>query len=214
MLYRVRRLTHNSSTDGNGPVPGSPAPAPGHFSQHSQAMIEEDTRTAKNALLETLQHVGEAETIVQQIFEMIGHSKFFSDFTREDVEQLAAYMQVYRANSGEMIIREGEVDDYLVLIIEGRVEISKADSQGELQTITVVGPGATLGEMSMIDGEPRFATCVALEPTTFAVLSRDSMVGIIIQEPALGSKILIKLVTLLSQRLRATSSNLLHYLER
>ncbi|MGD2139297.1 MAG: cyclic nucleotide-binding domain-containing protein [Burkholderiales bacterium] len=177
-------------------------------------MIEEDTRTAKNALLETLQHVGEAETIVQQIFEMIGHSKFFSDFTREDVEQLAAYMQVYRANSGEMIIREGEVDDYLVLIIEGRVEISKADSQGELQTITVVGPGATLGEMSMIDGEPRFATCVALEPTTFAVLSRDSMVGIIIQEPALGSKILIKLVTLLSQRLRATSSNLLHYLER
>ena len=40
------------------------------------------------------------------------------------------------------------------------------------------------------------------------------MVKIIIEEPALGSKILIKLVTLLSQRLRATSSNLLHYLER
>ena len=80
--------------------------------------------------------------------------------------------------------------------------------------MTIVGAGATLGEMSMIDGEPRFATCVALEPSTFAVLSRDSMVKIIIEEPALGSKILIKLVTLLSQRLRATSSNLLHYLER
>jgi hypothetical protein len=39
------------------------------------------------------------------------------------------------------------------------------------------------------------------------------MVRIIIEEPALGSKILIKLVTLLSQRLRATSSNLLHFLE-
>ena len=178
-----------------------------------QTTIEGHSRPAQNALLQTLQLVGEAKTIVEQIFEMIGHSRFFSDFTREDVEQLAAFMQIYRANTGEMIIREGEVDDYLILIIEGRVEISKSDSQGEAHPMTSVGPGATLGEMSMIDGEPRFATCVALEPTTFAVLSRDNMVKIIIEEPGLGSKILIKLVTLLSQRLRATSSNLLHFLE-
>jgi CRP-like cAMP-binding protein len=68
--------------------------------------------------------------------------------------------------------------------------------------------------MSMIDGEPRYASCVAVDTTTFSVLSRDSMVKIILEEPGLGSKILIKLVTMLSQRLRATSSNLLHYLER
>ncbi len=177
-------------------------------------MIEEQNAQSQNALLQTLQCIGDAESMVQQIFEMIGHSKFFSDFTREDVEQLAGFMQVYRADSAEAIIREGEVDDYLILIVDGRVEISKADSHGELRPMTIVGPGATLGEMSMIDGEPRSATCVALEPTTFAVLSRSSMVKIIIEEPALGSKILIKLVTLLSQRLRATSSNLLHYLER
>ena len=177
-------------------------------------MIEEHKHPAQNALLQTLHFIGEADRMVEQIFQMIGHSKFFSDFTREDVERLASSMQVYRADAGEMIIREGEVDDYLILIVEGRVEIAKSDSQGERRPMTVVGPGATLGEMSMIDGEPRFATCVALEPTTFAVLSRDSMVRIIIEEPGLGSKMLIKLVTLLSQRLRVTSSNLLHYLER
>ena len=64
-----------------------------------QTTIEGQSRPAQNALLQTLQHVGEAKTIVEQIFEMIGHSRFFSDFTREDVEQLAAFMQVYRANS-------------------------------------------------------------------------------------------------------------------
>jgi CRP-like cAMP-binding protein len=113
-----------------------------------------------------------------------------------------------------MIIREGDIDDYMMLIIQGRVEIVKTDSHGHLQPMTTVGPGATLGEMSMIDGEPRFATCMALEPTTFAVLSRDSMVQIILEEPSLGAKVLVKLVTLLSQRLRQTSSNLLHYMER
>ena len=176
-------------------------------------MIEEKNQTAQTNLLQSIHRVDDADAMVQQIFEMIGHSRFFSDFTREDVQRLTGFMQVYRAEAGQAIIREGDVDDNLMLIIEGRVEIGKADAGGERRPMTVVGPGATLGEMSMIDGEPRFATCVALEPTTFAVLSRDSMVRIILEEPALGSKILIKLVTLLSQRLRATSSNLLQYLE-
>ena len=186
--------------------------SPAYLTQ-AHIMIDPQNQSAQKALLETMHRVEETDTMVQQIFEMIGHSKFFSDFTRQDVERLTAFMRVYRADAGQMIIREGDVDDYLLLIIEGRVEIVKTDSQGERRPMTVVGPGATIGEMSMIDGEPRFATCVAVEPTTFAVLSRDSMVRIIIEEPALGSKILIKLVTLLSQRLRATSSNLLHYLE-
>jgi CRP-like cAMP-binding protein len=71
----------------------------------------------------------------------------------------------------------------------------------------------TLGEMSMIDGEPRFATCLASRTTLFAVLSRDNMAKIILDHPSLGSKILVKLVTMLSLRLRQTSAKLLHYME-
>ena len=94
------------------------------------------------------------------------------------------------------------------------VEIVKRDRRDLQQPMTRVGPGATLGEMSMIDGEPRFATCTAVTPATFAVLSRDGMVKLILEEPSLGAKILIKLVTLLSARLRQTSHNLLHHMER
>ena len=63
--------------------------------------------------------------------------------------------------------------------------------------------------MSMIDGEPRFATCIAAETSVFGVLSRDDMVRIVLEKPSLGAKILIKLVTMLSQRLRQTSAELL-----
>lgn len=168
----------------------------------------------QNWALKTLEHLGEGTVLAQQIFDMIGHSRFFSDFTRSDIQMLAKSMEIYRAESGQTIIREGDVDDYMMLIIQGRVEILKKDRNGMPQPMTTVGPGATLGEMSMIDGEPRFATCTATEPTTFAVLSRDSMVKIILEEPSLGAKILIKLVTLLSARLRQTSSSLLHYMER
>ena len=177
-------------------------------------VADTDLQEPQNMLLNTLEHLGEGTALAQQIFDMIGYSKFFADFTREDVQKLTGFMQIYRAESGQMIIREGDIDDYMLLIIQGRVEIVKTDSHGQLQPMTTVGLGATLGEMSMIDGEPRFATCMALEPTTFAVLSRDSMVQIILEEPGLGGKVLVKLVTLLSQRLRHTSSNLLHYMER
>jgi len=169
---------------------------------------------AKNTLLNSLEHLGEGTALAQQIFDMIGHSKFFADFSRDDVQMLAGFMQVYRAEPGLMIIREGDLDDYMLLIIQGKVDIVKTDKRGVIQAMTSVGPGMTLGEMSMIDGEPRFATCIAVEPTTFSVLSRDAMVRIILEEPALGAKLLIKLVTLLSQRLRQTSSTLLHYMER
>ncbi|HZP91735.1 MAG TPA: cyclic nucleotide-binding domain-containing protein [Burkholderiales bacterium] len=177
-------------------------------------MVDEQVQSGQNALLLAMERLGDGSALAQQIFEMIGHSKFFADFTREDVERLVGFMQVYRANAGQMLIREGDVDDYMLLIIQGHVDIVKADSHGKQQPMTSVGPGAMLGEMSMIDGEPRFASCVANEPTTFAVISRDSMVQIILEEPSLGAKVLIKLVTVLSQRLRHTSSNLLHYMER
>ena len=72
----------------------------------------------------------------------------------------------------------------------------------------------TLGEMSMIDGEPRFATCVAAERCMIAVLTRESLARIILEQPILGAKILMELVLMLSQRLRQTSSKLVGYMDR
>jgi CRP/FNR family transcriptional regulator, cyclic AMP receptor protein len=67
--------------------------------------------------------------------------------------------------------------------------------------------------MSMIDGEARFATCVAAEPTIVAVLDRENLARIIVEQPMLGAKILMQLVLMLSQRLRSTSGRLLQMMD-
>jgi CRP-like cAMP-binding protein len=77
----------------------------------------------------------------------------------------------------------------------------------------MVEPGRTLGEMSMIDGEARFATCVAAQAALVAVLDRESLARIIVEQPMLGAKILMELVLMLSQRLRATSDRLMERLD-
>jgi len=158
--------------------------------------------------------VGKATANVEEIFGLVGRSPFFAEFSREDISVLAGYMDVYRAHPGQSIIRENDGGDFMLLIIEGAVDIFKKGMSGEQQHMTNVGPGMTLGEMSMIDGEPRFATCIATELTVLAVLHRDDMAKIILDHPSLGSKILVKLVSMLSSRLRQTSARLLQYMER
>ena len=164
--------------------------------------------------LQQFQRVGKGTAFSNQIFGLVGRSLFFAEFSREDISVLAGYMDVYRAQAGETIIREDDGGDFMLLIIEGAVDIFKKGMRGEQQHMTNVGPGMTLGEMSMIDGEPRFATCIATEPTVFTVLHRDDMAKIILDHPSLGSKILVKLVSMLSARLRQTSARLLQYMER
>jgi CRP-like cAMP-binding protein len=163
--------------------------------------------------LEHMERVGRGTAIADQIYGLVGRSLFFAEFSREDVVILAGYMDVYRVQPGDVLITEGDSGDYMLLIVEGYVDIlKKGVRQGE-QHMTTVGPGMTLGEMSMIDGEPRFATCIATAPAVFAVLHRDDMAKIILDHPSLGSKILVKLVSMLSSRLRQTTARLLQYLE-
>ena len=164
--------------------------------------------------LQHLEPVGKGTAIADEIFGLVGRSPFFAEFSREDISVLAGYMDVHRAQAGETIIRENDGGDFMLLIIEGAVDIFKKGMAGDQQHMTNVGPGMTLGEMSMIDGEPRFATCIATETTVFAVLHRDDMAKIILDHPSLGSKILVKLVSMLSARLRQTSAKLLQYMER
>lgn len=163
--------------------------------------------------LAKLERVGAGTAITGEIFSLVGKSQFFAEFSQEDISILAGYMEVYRAQPGEIIIRERDEGDFMVLIVEGEIDILKKNHRSEQQHMTSAGPGMTLGEMSMIDGEPRFATCMASQPTTFAVLTRDNMAKIILDHPGLGSKILVKMVTMLSLRLRQTSSRLLRLME-
>ena len=161
----------------------------------------------------SLERVSKGAALAEEIFGLVGKSQFFAEFSREDISILSGYMDVYRAQPGETIIREADPGDFMLLIVDGSVDILKRGMRGDPQHMTSVGPGMTLGEMSMIDGEPRFATCIASQPTTFAVLTRDSMAEIILDQPSLGAKILVKLVTMLSMRLRQTSGKLLKYME-
>ncbi|HYG54954.1 MAG TPA: cyclic nucleotide-binding domain-containing protein [Burkholderiales bacterium] len=156
-----------------------------------------------------LEPMGDATRFANQIHMLIPKCALLENFSPAEVRLLAHFMDVYRAEAGVELIREGDGGDFMLLIVEGKVEVRKRDRWNTPQTIAVVEAGRILGEMSMIDGEARFATCVSVEPSLVAVLDRESLARIIVEQPMLGAKILMELVLMLSQRLRATSERLL-----
>ena len=160
-----------------------------------------------------LENLGDAARFAGQIYLLIPKCPLLENFTPAEVDLLSHFMDVYRAPAGVEIIREGDGGDFMMMVIEGRVEVRKRDRYNTPQLIAVVEPGHALGEMSMIDGEPRFATCVAADAALVAVLDRESLARIIVEQPMLGAKILMELVLMLSQRLRATSDRLMQLLD-
>lgn len=160
-----------------------------------------------------LEYLGDATQFASQMLTLIPKCTLLENFSPAEVQLLAHFMDVYRAETGAEIIREGDGGDFMLMVLEGTVEVHKRDRWNTPQLLASVDAGRTLGEMSMIDGEPRFATCLAAAPTLIAVLDRENLARIIVEQPLLGAKILMELVLMLSQRLRATSQRLLGLLD-
>jgi CRP/FNR family cyclic AMP-dependent transcriptional regulator len=162
-----------------------------------------------NAMLQ----LGDATPFVDRIREIIETINLFEDFDSEDIEIFAGYMRCYRAEPGTEIIAEGETGDFMLLILNGTIEIVRKDSNGYPQRVDITGPGKTLGEMSLIDGQPRFASCMALEMVEFATLNREALSRLITDHPKIGVKLMMELLVLFNQRLRSISARLMDCLE-
>src|SRR5919205_1009317 len=138
-----------------------------------------------------LEYLGDATKFAPQIQALIPKCTLLENFSLAEVRLLAHFMQVYRAENGVEVIREGDGGDFMLMLVEGKVEVRKRDRWNTPQLLATVEAGQTLGEMSMIDGEARFATCFAADTTLIAVLTRESLSRIIVEQPLLGAKILM-----------------------
>lgn len=152
---------------------------------------------------------------------LMERSMLLEDFTPEEVDVLGSLMLNVRAQPGQMLIVEGNVDDWMMLLLRGTVDVGKRigpeaerEVRGDNTRLAVMRPGSVLGEMSMFDGEPRYASCWALSEVEAAVMDRAAVARLIKSRPDIGAKLLVKLTQLLAQRLRNTSSQLVKVLRQ
>lgn len=162
---------------------------------------------------ERRQHLQSYAASSDRIAAMLENAQMFKDLEWSQIEALSGYIQLYRAAPGAVLFSEGDRGDFMCIVLEGKLEVHKEDNQQVDKVITTVFPGRSLGEMTIVDGEPRSATAVAVVSSTLAVLTQESFLLIMRDKPALSAKLLLKIAQLLSQRLRLTSGILVDYLE-
>ncbi len=155
-------------------------------------------------LYQELEYLGSASTFIDEVLETTRQVEVFDQFYPNEIQILCQFMHCFAAPGGAVLLQEGQEGDHLIILLSGRVTVRKYDLLGRVSSIAMVGPGDILGEMSLIDGEHRFASCIAVEPTRFTVLSRMDLTEITALHPRLANKFLFMLLQIMVSRLRDT----------
>ncbi|WP_427914365.1 cyclic nucleotide-binding domain-containing protein [Ramlibacter sp. MMS24-I3-19] len=176
--------------------------------------VEDAVRASGLELLGRCEHLSQVPGLLRD-------SALLQDFAAEEADILGRAMLRVRARQGQVLIAENDPSDWMLLLLSGTVDVGKHKLDpdtlrpvDENARVAVLRPGAVLGEMSMLDGEPRYASCWALGEVEAAILTRAALAGLIREQPAVGAKLLVKITQLLAQRLRNTSNQLLRRLPR
>ncbi len=155
-----------------------------------------------------VEQLGTVSDFVNEFIDAVKTQPVFDGFSRQETAMLSQYMECYGVPRGSVVLREGDEGDFLAILVTGRAEVLKSYGSRNEKLIRQLEPGALIGEMSLVDGQRRFASCVTSEPSDFAVLSRDNLNGILADHPRLGNKFLLMLLKLATSRLREATTDL------
>jgi CRP/FNR family cyclic AMP-dependent transcriptional regulator len=125
-----------------------------------------------------------------------------------------SYMKPRKIAEGTAFIKEGDAQDtgYMVLVLDGEVTVENiVVSRTSAVTVNVLGPGSLIGEMGLVDGSPRSATCTATTNVRCAILTREALENLMNEEPRIGGKLMMAVSLRIAQRLRETADKLRLY---
>ncbi len=150
---------------------------------------------------------------LQERAEMLETTRWVSEFSWKEIENLARYFVVSKKEKGMTVFLEGDHEKYMGLVVRGSVNVIKKDAKQQEKILSVIGKSGIFGEMMLFDGEPRSATIIAAEPTVLLILTQENLDCLVKEIPVLAAKLLWKLGKILSQRLRMTSGKLIDFID-
>jgi CRP-like cAMP-binding protein len=136
--------------------------------------------------------------------EFLSRAPLFARLESRQLHRLAELCVPRSYEAGEEIVVEGSTGLGLFVITGGRVEVTRGTGE-EKVVFAELGSGDLLGEMSLVDDQPRSATVRTLEPTTCLLITRGSFQALVDREPEIAWCI----VPVLATRLRALQEELI-----
>ena len=120
----------------------------------------------------------------------------------KDLHELSRHAVTKSFPRNTIIVSEGDSTDALYIVLSGKVRIFLANENGKEVTLNVEGPGEYFCEMTL-DGGPRSASVMTLEPSRFLIIPRADMEAFLAGNPEFAMRLIHKLIN----RVRVLTEN-------
>jgi CRP/FNR family cyclic AMP-dependent transcriptional regulator len=146
--------------------------------------------------------------------EMLTAPSALMQLSHEEARAIVGYMRPHRIPEGTTFIKEGDKEntDFMLLVLDGEVTIeSIVVSRTAPITVTVLGPGNLIGEMGLLDGAARSASCTAMSAVRCAVLTREALNQLLNDDPRTAAKLMMAISLRITERMRESQDKLKLY---
>jgi CRP-like cAMP-binding protein len=158
--------------------------------------------------------LAEAPALAAKAIHFLCENKASFAFGAEDAQCVIPYLRWVSYSAGASMYREGDdtTSTYMLLLLEGDVSVDTGLSgRADRVAISVIGPGALIGEMALLDGSARSASCTAVTTVQAAGMSHAGLELMAKEHPGVAFKLLVYLARNTVGRLRALSDQLHMY---
>ncbi|HEY1534626.1 MAG TPA: Crp/Fnr family transcriptional regulator [Polyangiaceae bacterium] len=125
----------------------------------------------------------------------------FTELSGEQLAKIAALARVQTYSAREVVVSQGEPARALFAIVRGRLKVVSCGPDGRDTLLGIMSDGEVFGEVALLDGGVRSATCTTLEPGELLLIERDQFRKLLQESPAIS----LKLLEVLARRLRRLS---------
>lgn len=125
----------------------------------------------------------------------------FSSLQLFELKMLAAYLNDFTVNAGDVICRQGDPGEELYIIESGEMGVIIRIADGSEKEIVTLKSGDFFGEMSIFDNSPRSATCRAKANSTLLKLRKEDFIKLMEQSPDTAITIMKNMLNITSDRI-------------
>jgi CRP-like cAMP-binding protein len=123
----------------------------------------------------------------------------FSGVSDDVLESIASLLIERRFPKHKTIVEEGAPGDYMYIIVEGRVKVTKLSGDGREKILELLEVGDFFGEMSLFDDAPRSASVKGLSQVRILALARNDFLRLLARSPDLALSVIQELTRRLRQ---------------
>lgn len=156
-------------------------------------------------------YMSQTSALLDEISSMLVECEIFNHLPAAEIQAVARHFSINNIGQGETIFREGDDGTFMCVVHEGRISVLKTNQNDQDVVMATLGKGRTFGEMAVLDGERRSATCVAASDCVLLTLSKEAMDAMLEDQPRIGAKILRAVAVSLSRRLRMAVGKLVDH---